>query len=62
MGTIRVVDIEADLHRDFKMYCAGNGISMTQKIIALMREELDSDDRAQLAQAFGKGLKKVSKK
>ncbi len=61
MGTIRVINVDDDLHREFKMYCAGQGTTMTQKIIALMREEMDSDDRAQLAQAFSKGLKKVAR-
>ena len=62
MGTIRVINIDEDLHREFKMFCAGQGTTMTQRIIELIREEMDGDDRRQLAQAFSKGAKKVSKK
>ncbi len=64
MAAIRVVDIDPDLHLAFKLHCTAEGISMSRKLIELMRGTVgdDAEDHRQLAQAFSKGLKKVGKK
>ncbi len=64
MKELRVINIDENLHRAFRVYCAGTDISMSQRLIQCMREltDTEAEDRQGLAQAFRKGLKRVSEK
>lgn len=63
MKAIRVVNIEDDLHTAFKIHCVGEGVSMSQRLIQLMQDDVEGEeDHRTIAAAFAKGIKKVSNK
>jgi antitoxin component of RelBE/YafQ-DinJ toxin-antitoxin module len=43
MAQIRVLNIDSDLHKEFKMFCAKHGISMSRKIIQMIVKEVAKD-------------------
>ena len=40
MAQIRVINMDNDLHKEFKMLCAKHGISMSRKIIQMIIKEV----------------------
>ena len=41
MAQIRVINIDPALHKSFKILCTEQDISMSQKLIQLMRKEVE---------------------
>ena len=45
MAQIRVINIDPALHKAFKILCTEQEITMSQKLIQLMREEVEKKGR-----------------
>ena len=65
MDTVTLtVKVPKALHRQFKTLCAATDKTMTEAVLAHMQYAVESadDEHQQIAAAFSKGLRKVSKK